>query len=1304
MLHLSGRVCLGVALICSCLYLLVGVPAAYGQLTSVGTLNVIVSDQSGGVVEGATTELRSASTNKVWTLQTQGLGTAVFTAVPLGTYRLTVAKPNFKSEVVETVVIEGGRVTDLKVTLTVGAASETIEVSSSAVPLIETTSNAINATINLKEIEDLPLQGRDISALAELTPGYSGTPGFGTWNGLPLAAQGNTIDGVASSTNRMKFGGNVQPGLEARLEDIQEMTVQSGQMDTSQGMGGQTMQVNFITRQGSNDYHGRVFEDFRNTVLDANSWTNNAQGLPRNTVDLNSFGGSVGGHIIKDKLFFFGSFAMFKQPGAFTAYNNVLTPLAQSGVYTTAGKPPQQINLFSIATAAANPQVPTGVEQGTTSIASQLALINTAIQTPGATVTQSSDPNLDTVAWLVPSPITEYFPAFRLDYNATQKLHFDFAFNETKFSQPNASAPPFPGPAFADLAASNSSNNYIGSFGASYAFTPTVINQFRGGYYYNAAFYTFGSKPIWLTEDQVNWAYGSSGQNLYPILPISTFYPVVNFSDSLSWTRGRHSMTFGMDFHREQDHYWNAPDGIPALAMGLVNGDPALTTFDNALATQSNGDKGNAENLYATLVGRISGVTPTGSGYPLDQKTGQYVQQRGDSFNLDELQKNWGVYAQDTFRLTPRLTVNYGLRWDFMGDDHDLEARYHGTDAAQMYGPSLPGQSFSPGTLSSNLDPAYIASSHQYPSYNVTPQPTIGLAWNPSSDNGLLHSVLGGSSTVIRAGFDIKRFTEPYQYFWNNAANYGKAFFEYFDLQAVAGGGPGTFAPGTLSYGDTLPPTSVFPTSYQSSLPQSLYAFNSNFAGAGMDSHIQQPYLEEWNLGVQRQIGANNVLEVRYMGHRAIHQWLSINPNEVNIFETGFLKEFQAAQSNLKIYQTANPGCVGAGTCNFGNSGLPGQVNLPIMTTAFGGAGSADFSYSGFVTDLQQGAAGAMAGTLSTPYANNGNNYVCNLLGSSFSPCATQYGSSAPGPYPVNFFQANPYLDPSGGTGSSYLVADGYGSYNALQVDFRQKQWHGMNFDVNYTYSHTLGLQADNNWTGNSGVFTIRNLRMGAGPTLFDLRHVVHASGTYDLPIGKGKRFLGGSSGLVDRFVGGWSLGTIVTIQSGLPFQLYGGFDTYNDYGDGGLVLNGTSLNALQKAVGAYTVPGGATYKDIINPALLTQTPTTTCSSILQGVCQNTTPGTFGLHPWLTGPHMWNADMSLSKAIPITERIQFRLQAEFLNVFNHPNWGIPGAAPLYVGGTNVQYGNFAAASTQSMVANSPNAGARLIELRANISF
>src|SRR5271169_4266610 len=145
MLHLSGRVFLGVVLVCCCLCLLLGVPPARGQMGSEGTLNLVVMDQSGGVVEGATAELKDTATNRMWKLETQGLGTAVFARVPLGTYRLTVSKSNFKSEVVETIVIEGGRVTDLKVTLTVGVASEVIEVTSSAVPLIETTSNAINA-------------------------------------------------------------------------------------------------------------------------------------------------------------------------------------------------------------------------------------------------------------------------------------------------------------------------------------------------------------------------------------------------------------------------------------------------------------------------------------------------------------------------------------------------------------------------------------------------------------------------------------------------------------------------------------------------------------------------------------------------------------------------------------------------------------------------------------------------------------------------------------------------------------------------------------------------------------------------------------------------------------------------------------------------------------------------------------------------------------------------------------------------------------------------------------------------------
>jgi hypothetical protein len=1268
---------------------------------SEGTLNVVVVDQSGGALVGAQLELKDIGTNEVRTAVTQEVGVVVLAHVPLGTYRLTVRKSSFKDSVMENVVIQGGRVTDLKVQLQLGAAVERVVVEATALQIIETTSNSVATTIDIKQLEDLPMSGRDVSVLAQLSVGYAGSNGQGTWNGLPLTAQSNTIDGVVSSTSRMKFAGNVAPGLEARLEDIQEITVQTSQTDLSQGMGMAAMQVNFVTRRGENDFHGRIYEDFRNTVLNANSWTNNAEGLARTPLILNNFGGTVGGRIIKDKLFFFGSFSMAKQPGGYITganvypyFTTVLTPLAQSGVYTdSTGK---QINLFSIATANSLPT-------SNAAVAAQQTLINSAIQTTGTAISASGNPNYENINWLVNAPITRYYPAFRVDYNASQKLRFDFSFEETKYSQPNAASPYFPGSAFADQAAANKSNNYIGSLGVGWTISPTLVNQFRGGYYYNAYWYSQGSKPDWLQNDQVAWGAISgtgiaSGQTFN--LPITTYYPVVNFSDNLSWMHGKHSITFGADFYREQDHYYNAPDGIPNISFGLAPGDPATNAFNAALATEPQQDQTDAKALYAILVGRISNAGPVGSGFALDQKTGQYATTAGPSFNLDELQKGWGIFAQDSFRLTPRLTVNYGLRWDFTGDDHDLTSRYHGADASQFYGPSMLGQSFSPGTLSNNLNPAYAAAEHQYNGFKKTPQPTIGLAWNPLADTGIWRTLLGGSSTVIRAGFDIKRYTEPYQFFWNNASNYGKAFFQAFALQPVSGGGVGTFTPGSLSYGDTLPPFSLFPSKYSDVLAQSLYTYNVYFGGAGMDPKIHQPYLQEWNLGIQRQLGANNVLEVRYMGHRTLHQWVSVNPNEVNIFENGFLKEFKAAQSNLQLYEAANPGCVAAGTCSFGNSGLPGQVNLPIMATAFGGAASSDFSNQGFVTLLTQGAAGALASDLAYPSGNF--NYICNLVGSALSPCATSYGYTTPGPYPINFLEANPYLDPyQGGQPPSWLTSAGYSTYHALQVDFRQKQWHGMQFDVNYTWSHTLGIQPDNAWMGSTTIFSIRDLRLSYGPTMFDLRHVVHASGTFDLPFGKGKAFLN-QQGIVDKVVGGWTLGTVVTINSGFPFQLTGGYLTVNDYGDGGLVLNGTSVSQLQKNIGVYNAPGP--YRNLFSPAVLNTASNPCPSSHLLGVCQNTTPGAFGFNPWFAGPRTWDADLSVSKVVPFGERLKFSLQAELLNVFNHPNWSIPGVAPSYQGSANVQSGAFGQSGPLPMTPNSTNGGARVIELRANISF
>ena len=159
------------------------------------------------------------------------------------------------------------------------------------------------------------------------------------------------------------------------------------------------------------------------------------------------------------------------------------------------------------------------------------------------------------------------------------------------------------------------------------------------------------------------------------------------------------------------------------------------------------------------LAGSPVSVTPIGSGFPYDALNLANVPQKpGSAYNLDELQKGWGLYLQDSYRITPHLTANFGLRWDFIGDDHDLTSAYHGATLADIYGPSGIGNIFEPGTLTGDMNPAYVATSHQYAPWNVTPQPTIGLAWNPNYSEGILSKLFGGSSTVIRAGFDIKRF------------------------------------------------------------------------------------------------------------------------------------------------------------------------------------------------------------------------------------------------------------------------------------------------------------------------------------------------------------------------------------------------------------------------------------------------------------------------------------------------------------------------------------------------------------------
>src|SRR6185503_6400604 len=162
--------------------------------------------------------------------------------------------------------------------------------------------------------------------------------------------------------------------------------------------------------------------------------------------------------------------------------------------------------------------------------------------------------------------------------------------------------------------------------------------------------------------------------------------------------------------------------------------------------------------------------------------------------------------------------------------------------------------------------------------------------------------------------------------------------------------------------------------------------------------------------------------------------------------------------------------------------------------------------------------------------------------------------SAAGAGFPINFWQVNPYAQ-----GVNYLDAAGHTNYHGLQFDLRQRLTHGMQFNVNYTWSHSLGIAAQNGiqGQGNNIYYTQRNFKLNYGPSLFDIRHAVHISGTYDLPFGKGKHFASSSKAL-DYVVGGWTLGTIIFLQSGNPSLFSGGYNTVNTQ-DGGVVFNGVT-------------------------------------------------------------------------------------------------------------------------------------------------
>lgn len=364
--------------------------------------------------------------------------------------------------------------------------------------------------------------------------------------------------------------------------------------------------------------------------------------------------------------------------------------------------------------------------------------------------------------------------------------------------------------------------------------------------------------------------------------------------------------------------------------------------------------------------------------------------------------------------------------------------------------------------------------------------------------------------------------------------------------------------------------------------------------------------------------------------------------------------------------------------------GLPGQVPLPIFEAAFGARGSqpalpasSGFSNGTFITHLRQGTVGALANALATS-----NIYFCRMVGSNFAPCAT-LGFNAPGPYPINFFRANPFV-----TSMTLVDDNSWSTYHGLQIELRRSLSRGLTLNANYTWSKSLGdFFATPNSNASDGYTTLRNRNLDKAPSPFDLRHTLNVFWTYELPFGRGRRFLSNAPGALDRLVGGWTLSGITRLNSGRPYLLTSGRATFNQ-NEAGVILKGISVAELQRKMRQFS-PGPNRNAYHADPTLIG--PDGRANP--QFLESPTTPGQLGQFIYLYGTPLVVNDLALLKEIPIRERVKFNLQIEMLNAFNHP--------VLNVGGLG---GTLSIDSTSFGQTTSTLVGPRNIQIRAHITW
>jgi Carboxypeptidase regulatory-like domain len=1087
---------------------------AQGETTS--ALVGQVRDTTNAVVPGATVTIANPATGLRRSAKTDDAGRFNFPQLKPGIYSVKAEAQGFEPQQNDNVISGLGRKQTVDFTLRVARSSEIVEVNSEA-PLINPENANTSTTLNTSALEDLPNPGGDLTYPLQFSPGalintagsgndfVGGTNGYGNveFNGLPALSNGYIVDGLETNDPLTNLNSGLSTNLVLGLNSISEVTVNTLSYSVDQGRYGAS-QVNYVTKSGTNQFHGNLYELWNGALLNAADYfTNATPGNHKPGATVNHFGGSVGGPIAHDKLFFFfdSEWVRIALPivtattvpsAAFQQYVLQQLPLGYTDpvtnklIYPAA---PQLVpfyqKMFSL--------------YGNTS-GSSIAVLSCPI-TAGCANRQSISHSSDD---------HEQVQTVRVDYNITEKDTTWF-----RFQVDNGVQAAYTDPINSLFDAVSPQPLYSFAAGHTHVFSQNLVNYFNPAFsWYESLFgpndfqKTLSAFPIVLQGSGANaftpiggldntWVQGRRASRLF-------------INDNLAWSRGSHELRFGTNTRilRLNDYDFGG---------GTV---PTVT--------------------YANLLQFIYGVANTAS------KT--FPSSANEPFNF----LNLDLYAQDTWKVTRKLTWTFGLRDTFNSNPlnpHDQVGRLRGSFSSISHDVNQP--------LNAAIQ------THLGNLFSSTPlailQPRTAIAWQ-FEPRSVLRAGFGIFSDILPGTVaDLVGTSPPYDKTFQggvlgSVGEKGSAGCDPVSgCTAIAPGVPNSAVDATVvanqKFGLGFPQGRLSCPSSQANPATCLPPVAMT---AVPDGKLHAPYFMEWSLGIERQFGTTASLQAQYVGTRAVNQ--------------PYLTQVNGYQTVKTASGTPCQGC--------------------------------------------------------------------------FAPFATQP------------------TDPRFAAVTQFSTGEN-SHYNGLQLTAMKRLGHGLQGQVNYTWSRCMDTVSNGGFLQFSagGILSPLpgELARDYGPCDYDIRHNLNGQYVYHLPIKVRNHSLGYA-------LNGWQISGTMFWHSGVPFSVLS--TPYSANGNGIVQGSGPQFASVVSGVPLYAhhpVPGVTQPGTIqwLNPDAFVSAVDPSTGQCYGGDSSQTCQfGNLGRNA-LRGPDFFWNDFYLTKWFPVTERVRLRIEAQLFNVFNDPNFGLP---------------------------------------------